>query len=73
MLLEDSRRINVLLSRAKFKIVFVGSLSTLSNQDNKKSDICCKWMGLMESRDWVTNIPPNSNLPLSSLPKVHAN
>jgi DNA replication ATP-dependent helicase Dna2 len=53
-LLRDERRINVAITRAKAKLVLVGSKSTLA----KGSDLLNKMVGLCETRGWVKDLKP---------------
>lgn len=57
-LLKDWRRINVAFTRAKTKLLVVGSMSTLkgSGQENMLS----RFISLMESRDWIYNLPQDA-------------
>ncbi|KYK55055.1 DNA replication factor Dna2 [Drechmeria coniospora] len=57
-LLKDWRRINVAFTRAKSKLLVVGSLNTLkhSGKENMLSQI----ITLMEERDWIYNLPANA-------------
>jgi DNA replication ATP-dependent helicase Dna2 len=57
-LLKDWRRINVAFTRAKTKLLVVGSVSTLkgSGQENMLS----RFISLMEDKDWIYNLPVNA-------------
>ncbi|KAF7560575.1 hypothetical protein G7046_g3558 [Stylonectria norvegica] len=57
-LLKDWRRINVAFTRAKTKLLVVGSRDTLkgSGQDTMLS----KFISLMEERDWIYDMPPDA-------------
>ncbi|KAJ5567408.1 Dna2/Cas4 domain of unknown function DUF83 [Penicillium sp. DV-2018c] len=52
-LLRDWRRVNVAFTRAQTKLLVVGSRSTLRDGN----ELLCKYVRLMESRDWVYNLP----------------
>ncbi|CAG9943887.1 unnamed protein product [Clonostachys rosea f. rosea IK726] len=54
-LLKDWRRINVAFTRAKTKLLVVGSMSTLkgSGQENMLS----RFISLMEDHDWIYHLP----------------
>ncbi|TIC00373.1 hypothetical protein E3Q18_01187 [Wallemia mellicola] len=54
-LLNDWRRINVSLTRARSKLIVVGSAITISN-----SDKLCKFVQLVETKGWSINIPPDA-------------
>ena len=51
-LLKDRRRINVAISRAKHKLILVGSASTLSH-----GDICRALLDIMRRRQWIYRLP----------------
>ena len=57
-LLKDWRRINVAFTRAKTKLLVVGSRATLkgSGQD----EMLARFIGLMEARDWVYDLPADA-------------
>lgn len=55
-LLRDWRRINVAFTRARTKLLVIGSRSTLSDGN----DLLHKYVALMESRQWVYNLPKNA-------------
>ncbi|KAH3743245.1 DNA replication helicase Dna2 [Pelomyxa schiedti] len=52
-LLEDLRRINVACTRAKKKLVFVGSRRTMD-----QSGIWQQFLALAQSRGWIYSMPP---------------
>ncbi|RDA86667.1 hypothetical protein CP532_5013 [Ophiocordyceps camponoti-leonardi (nom. inval.)] len=56
-LLRDWRRINVAFTRAKTKLLVVGSKSTL---EHAGGGMLGKFVGLMESRDWVFDLPADA-------------
>lgn len=60
-LLRDWRRINVAFTRAKTKLLVIGSKSTLngSNVANKEN-MLSRFVALMEQRDWIYNLPANA-------------
>lgn len=55
-LLRDWRRLNVALSRAKHKLLLVGSLRTLSS-----CAILNCLAGILETRGWVYSLPPGAH------------
>ena len=55
-LLRDWRRINVALTRARSKLLILGSRDTLSRGD----PLLGKLVALMESKDWMYNLPPGA-------------
>lgn len=55
-LLRDWRRLNVALSRAKHKLLLVGSLRTLSS-----CAILNSLAGILETRGWVYPLPPGAH------------
>ncbi|EFQ33547.1 DNA replication factor Dna2 [Colletotrichum graminicola] len=57
-LLKDWRRINVAFTRAKTKLLVVGSKSTLKGSG--KDEMLSKFIGLMEERDWIYDLPPDA-------------
>lgn len=56
-LLRDWRRINVAFTRARSKLIILGSRSTLSSNDLLKD-----FVGLMERNSWVYTLPANAHL-----------
>ncbi|EGX93313.1 DNA replication helicase Dna2, putative [Cordyceps militaris CM01] len=60
-LLRDWRRINVAFTRAKTKLLVIGSKSTLSGSNvNNKENMLSRFVALMEQRDWIYNLPPDA-------------
>ncbi|KAJ5280981.1 Dna2/Cas4 domain of unknown function DUF83 [Penicillium angulare] len=55
-LMRDWRRVNVAFTRARTKLLVVGSRSTMRNGN----ELLRKYVNLVESRDWVYNLPPNA-------------
>lgn len=53
-LLKDWRRINVAFTRAKTKLLVVGSKSTLKGSGCE--EMLARFIGLMESRDWIYDL-----------------
>ncbi|GAB5359847.1 hypothetical protein AAMO2058_000577200 [Amorphochlora amoebiformis] len=53
-LLRDWRRINVAITRAKKKLVFVGSLATLSH-----AHLLAAFIELLEEKNWIISLPQN--------------
>jgi len=56
-LLRDWRRINVAYTRARSKLIILGSKSTLSSNDLLKD-----FVGLMERNSWVYTLPADAHL-----------
>lgn len=59
-LLKDWRRINVAFTRAKTKLLVIGSRQTLRGngpEANGREEMVAKFVGLMEERDWLYNLP----------------
>lgn len=54
-LLKDWRRINVAFTRAKTKLLVVGSRSTL--RGSGESEMVSRFVRLMEERDWIYDLP----------------
>ncbi|KAH6617964.1 DNA replication factor Dna2-domain-containing protein [Chaetomium sp. MPI-SDFR-AT-0129] len=54
-LLKDWRRINVAFTRAKTKLLVVGSRSTLGGCG--EGEMLAQFVGLMEGREWVYELP----------------
>jgi DNA replication ATP-dependent helicase Dna2 len=57
-LLKDWRRINVAFTRAKTKLIVVGSRDTLKGSGEQ--EMLSKFIGLMEERDWIYDLPSNA-------------
>ncbi|KAJ0168260.1 DNA replication ATP-dependent helicase/nuclease DNA2 [Colletotrichum tanaceti] len=57
-LLKDWRRINVAFTRAKTKLLVIGSKSTLKGSG--KAEMLSKFISLMEERDWIYDLPPDA-------------
>ncbi|KAK6211103.1 dna replication atp-dependent helicase dna2 [Colletotrichum tabaci] len=57
-LLKDWRRINVAFTRAKTKLLVIGSKNTLKGSG--KAEMLSKFIGLMEERDWIYDLPPDA-------------
>lgn len=55
-LLRDWRRVNVAFTRARTKLLVVGSRSTLRDGN----DLLCKYVNLVEDKNWVYNLPYNA-------------
>lgn len=55
-LLQDFRRLNVAFSRAKKKMIIVGSFSTLQ----KGSDVMRPVLESLRQRNWVYQLPANA-------------
>ncbi|CAN0550098.1 unnamed protein product, partial [Ectocarpus sp. 12 AP-2014] len=55
-LLRDWRRLNVALSRAKHKLLLVGSLRTLSS-----CAVLNSLAGILRDRGWVYSLPPGAH------------
>lgn len=54
-LLKDWRRINVAFTRAKTKLLVVGSVSTLKGSG--EGNMLSKFISLMEKRNWIYDLP----------------
>jgi DNA replication ATP-dependent helicase Dna2 len=54
-LLKDWRRINVAFTRAKTKLLVIGSRETLKGKDSE--EMVAKFVRLMEERDWIYDLP----------------
>ena len=54
-LLKDWRRVNVALTRARTKLLILGSKSTLIS-----NDLLSELISLMEVKGWCYNLPPNA-------------
>lgn len=62
-LLKDWRRINVAFTRAKTKLLVVGSKRTLEHGrggGGGDDDMLSRFVALMESRDWIFDLPPDA-------------
>ncbi|OAQ73999.2 DNA replication helicase Dna2 [Pochonia chlamydosporia 170] len=57
-LLKDWRRINVAFTRAKTKLLVVGSMNTLKHSG--KENMLSRFISLMEERDWIYNLPADA-------------
>lgn len=57
-LLKDWRRINVAFTRAKTKLLVVGSMNTLKHSG--KENMLSRFISLMEERDWIYDLPGNA-------------
>ncbi|KAI9851445.1 MAG: Tripartite DNA replication factor [Thelocarpon superellum] len=55
-LLRDWRRINVAFTRARTKLLILGSRSTLAGGN----DLLKRFVDLMDSRRWIYHLPPNA-------------
>lgn len=54
-LLKDWRRVNVAFTRARTKLLIIGSASTI-----KGNDLLADFVNLMASRNWIYNLPPRA-------------
>ncbi|KAH0491184.1 hypothetical protein TgHK011_002626 [Trichoderma gracile] len=59
-LLKDWRRINVAFTRAKTKLLVVGSVGTLRGSGDE--NMLSKFISLMEERDWIYHLPEDALL-----------
>nr|XP_036587856.1 DNA replication ATP-dependent helicase Dna2 [Colletotrichum truncatum]KAF6798997.1 DNA replication ATP-dependent helicase Dna2 [Colletotrichum truncatum] len=57
-LLKDWRRINVAFTRAKTKLLVVGSKNTLKGSG--REEMLSKFISLMEERDWIYDLPADA-------------
>lgn len=57
-LLKDWRRINVAFTRAKTKLLVVGSRETLKGSG--KDEMVSRFVGLMEERNWTYDLPDDA-------------
>lgn len=57
-LLKDWRRINVAFTRAKTKLLVIGSMSTL--KESGSENMLSKFITLMDQRDWIYNLPADA-------------
>ena len=55
-LLEDYRRLNVALSRAKYKLIILGPMDTLS----KGSSVLKPILDGMKAKGWIETLPENA-------------
>eukprot|EP00743_Colponemidia_sp_Colp-15_P012283 GILK01013922.1.p1 GENE.GILK01013922.1~~GILK01013922.1.p1 ORF type:complete len:1022 (+),score=198.66 GILK01013922.1:3-3068(+) len=55
-LLKDWRRLNVAFTRAKKKLIIVGSESTLSS-----SPLFSSFLDLVRAKNWIYSLPPNAH------------
>ena len=55
MLLEDWRRVNVAFTRARTKLLVLGSRSTLTG-----NELLTKFVALMDARGWRYDLPPGA-------------
>jgi DNA replication ATP-dependent helicase Dna2 len=55
-LLRDWRRVNVAFTRARTKLLVVGSRTTLRDGN----ELLCKYVRLVEDKGWVYNLPPGA-------------
>lgn len=63
-LLRDWRRINVAFTRARSKLIILGSKSTLSS-----NELLRDFVSLMEKKKWVYRLPENAHL-LHQCPEI---
>jgi DNA replication ATP-dependent helicase Dna2 len=54
-LVKDWRRMNVSFTRARSKLIIVGSRKTLQH-----ADLLAEFFNLMDSRGWILSLPPNA-------------
>ncbi|KAF8311872.1 hypothetical protein DL93DRAFT_2082809 [Clavulina sp. PMI_390] len=73
-LLRDNRRVNVTLTRARCKLILIGSRTTLSCEkyDNplasrRPQPVIAKLMALLSKRDWIVSLPHEAHLMYSQL------
>lgn len=60
-LLKDWRRINVAFTRAKTKLLVIGSMSTLKGSGQTgKENMLSRFVTMMEERDWIYNLPADA-------------
>lgn len=57
-LLKDWRRINVAFTRAKTKLLVIGSKNTLKGSGSE--NMLSRFISLMEERDWIYNMPADA-------------
>lgn len=65
-LLRDWRRINVSFTRAKKKLILIGSKSTLSADDRLLSD----FFSLIEEKQWILDLPRDAQTVHGPVPEV---
>lgn len=53
-LLRELRRVNVAMTRAKCKLIIIGSKATISSVESLRG-----FMSLLESRGWLHSLPPD--------------
>jgi DNA replication ATP-dependent helicase Dna2 len=59
-LLKDQRRINVAFTRAKTKLLVIGSRETLKGNGPKSDgteEMVARFVGLMEEKNWIYDLP----------------
>jgi DNA replication ATP-dependent helicase Dna2 len=56
-LLKDWRRINVAFTRAKTKLLVIGSRETLMGNDSGNEEMVAKFVKLMETKGWIYDLP----------------
>jgi len=66
-LLKDWRRINVAFTRARTKLIILGSKSTLQSDP-----LLSRFIEMMEEKNWVYNLPPEAHT-LHTLPNHEIN
>ena len=59
-LLKDWRRINVAFTRAKTKLLVVGSRETLKGNRKGEEEMVARFIGLMEERRWIYDLPSDA-------------
>ncbi|CAG8972787.1 hypothetical protein HYALB_00007712 [Hymenoscyphus albidus] len=59
-LLKDWRRVNVALTRAKTKLLVVGSRETLSGRGGGEEEMIHRFVGLMDGWGWIFDVPPEA-------------
>jgi DNA replication ATP-dependent helicase Dna2 len=59
-LLKDWRRINVAFTRARTKLLVVGSRETLKGRDEGEAEMVARFVTLMEDRGWVYDLPADA-------------
>ncbi|KAG5651085.1 hypothetical protein H0H81_009957 [Sphagnurus paluster] len=66
-LVKDWRRMNVSFTRARSKLIIIGSRKTL-----QEAALLSEFFDLMDSRDWILRLPPNAQLLHSIALEPHA-